>query len=498
MLVILSCGISGMTVAAPRTFIVGDFEYTLNGDSTVGVSFARKTGLTDGERILRIHANVRHEGRDYKVRDILLYGFAGRDDIEQIIIDEGIERIMQYAFFSCRDLKSIRIPSTVYDITGPLFGGCDVLESVTVDNKNKYYDSRNGCNAIIETDEDRLVSACNATIVPDGIKRIGRQSFAECCYVNDVLIPEGVEEIEEEAFGHCASLCNLSLPMSLRIIGEKAFANTPLREITIPENVMEVGSMMFCGCDRLASLTVAHKNRTFDSRQDCNAIVESATDRLLVACMNTRIPKDVKGIAEYAFYGTGVREVIIPSSVDSIPPEAFYCCEFLNRIKVEKGNATFDSRGDCNAIIRTATRTLVAGCIGTDIPADITAIGRGAFAFRPVRKTMIIPQGVESIGAYAFKNCYDLGKVVIPQTVTALGEQAFRGCPHLGIVYIRGNIKCIETRSFADCPNLTVLMIPASVQSIGAKAFMGSTNLRQVLLPSTRIVIAPDAFPEIL
>ena len=133
----------------------------------------------------------------------------------------------------------------------------------------------------------------------------------------------------------------------------------------------------------------------------------------------------VTSIGDYAFLGcSSLTSITIPNSVTSIGYEAFYSCSGLTSIIVEEGNARYDSREACNAIIETITNTLVSGCPTTIIPNSVTSIGDNAFSGCSSLTSITIPNSVTNIGDYAFRNCSDLTSVTIPNNVK-LVEQYF-------------------------------------------------------------------------
>ena len=236
----------------------------------------------------------------------------------------------------------------------------------------------------------------------------------------------GINSIDDYAFLDCSGLNFVTIPSSVTSIGLAAFADcSGLSSVTIPSSVTSIGNGAFASCSGLTSVT-------------------------------------------------------IPSRVTSIGDEAFYGCSSLNTIIVDLNNVTYDSRDNCNAIIRTATNTLIAGCKNTIIPNSVTSIGNGAFVSCSGLTSVTIPSSVKSIGDRAFNGCSGLTSVTIPSSVTSIGKSAFAYCSSLTSVTIPSGVTSIGSSAFWYCSNLTAVTIPSSVTSIGEFAFDGCSGLTSV------------------
>ncbi len=319
-------------------------------------------------------------------------------------------------------------------------------------------------------------------------------------YVGNIIIPGSttyngttysVTSIGIYAFFNCRGLTSVTIPNSVSYIGKYAFAScSGLTSVTIPNSVSYIGEAAFGGCSGLTSVTVDKNNGTYDSRNNCNAIIKTSTNSLIVGCKNTIIPNSVTAIGEYAFAGcSGLTSVTIPNSVTSIDDYAFYNCSRLTSVTVDKNNGTYDPRNNCNAIIETSTNKLIVGCNNTIIPNSVTSIGDGAFAYCSGLTSVTIPNSVTSIGEFAFSDCSGLTSVAIPNSVTSIGEYAFSGCSGLTSVTFNAE-KCTYMGSdsypvFNDCINLTTLNIGNKVTTIPNHAFYDCTGLTSVTIPNS-------------
>ena len=269
--------------------------------------------------------------------------------------------------------------------------------------------------------------------------------------------------------------------------------NPKLGSLTIPVSVKKIEGISSI---EFSSLIVVEGNPVYDSRNNCNAIIETATNKLLHGCKNTVIPSSVTSIGDRAFmdcsgltsisipssvtsignsafYGcSGLTSISIPSSVISIGSSAFIWCSGLTTITVDADNSVYDSRNNCNAIIKTATNELISGCKNTVIPSTVTSIGGNAFYGCSGLTSISIPSSVTSIGNFAFYGCSSLTIISIPSSVTSIGESAFTNCSSLTSISIPSSVISIGNSAFSNCPSLTSVTCKSSIPpSLGEYVF---------------------------
>lgn len=245
------------------------------------------------------------------------------NSLSDIIIPDGVKEIGERAFFSCKNLLSISIPKTVENIGYGAFTSCDNLTDIRISEDNKKYELKG--NSVINKETKTLISGINKnSTVPEGIEIIGEDAF-DSCNISNIIIPDGVIEIGERAFYSCniinitipegvveigecafcsAKLSNVQLPDSLSAIGKGAFSGcVNLKSIIIPKNVNYIGGGVFFDCQALESLVVDSSNKKYDSRDSCNAVIETNINKLVIACPATTIPESVTSIEDDVFDG---------------------------------------------------------------------------------------------------------------------------------------------------------------------------------------------------
>ena len=299
------------------------------------------------------------------------YAFYRCNKLTSVTLSSNLTSIGESAFYGCSSLTSANIPASVTSIGNSAFGSCSALETITVESGNTVYDGRDNCNAIIETKTNTLVQGCKNSTIPASVQIIGAGAFAGCRFTATITIPSTVTTI-----------------------GSSAFNSASLTSITIPASVTSIGKSAFGWCNSLETITVESGNTVYDSRNNCNALIETKTNTLINGCKNTTIPDGVVAIGPNAF--DGLREltsITIPASVTTIGAYAFRNCQQLASI---------------------------------EIPNGVTTIGDWAFNTCALTN-LTIPASVTTIGQSAFNNCWILKSIAVKwQEPLKCGSDAFQ------------------------------------------------------------------------
>lgn len=321
------------------------------------------------------------------------------------------------------------------------------------------------------TIEDEAIdkSTVGKVTIPDEVEGyavvgIASYSFEDCEDVTEVVLPHylqwiderafwgaGIEqvtigdvdgsytemplEISDQAFWGCTRLKKLTLGDNVTTIGEHVFsACSALEALHIPASVEFIGSGAFRGLTACESITVDVANQKYEDK-GCNALFEKGKGTVLTGCKNTNLNHpEITGIDVDAFRDIPITDIYIPANMQQIPSNPFVLCP-LERITVDEANPYFDSRENCNAIIRKEGNVLQTGCKNTVIPSSVETIGYQSFQQVSGMTEMLIPEGVRVIEKYAVYVCPDLKKIVVPSTVCEMADKSFSYNPELEDVY---------------------------------------------------------------
>jgi uncharacterized protein (UPF0248 family) len=352
-------------------------------------------------------------------------------EITALVIPDGVTTIGNYAFFRCTSLTSLTIPNSVTSIGSSAFYSCSGLtfvvipESVTSIGEDAFY----YCVKLSAAYISDLTNWCKIWFANDHSNPLNNalSLFVNGSKITDLIIPDGVDSIRSYAFYGCRGFNSVTIPNSVTSIGRSAFYGCKkVSSITIPESVISIGYSAFYGCSGLISVT---------------------------------IPNSVITIGDKAFYYcNGITSVAMGNSVKSIGNDAFCYCFKLNTTHIS------DLAKWCKIRFANyysnpfyyATHLYMNGAEVTDL---------------------VIPDGVESIGNYAFYNCTGLTSVTIPNSVAYIGDNAFYKCSGLKSLTIGNSVSTIGEYAFFYCAGLAPVYIPETVDSIGYYAFKQVDNI---------------------
>ncbi|MBR6591929.1 MAG: leucine-rich repeat domain-containing protein [Prevotella sp.] len=281
--------------------------------------------------------------------------------------------------------------------------------------------------------------------------------------ISDLVIPSDVKEIKSLAFHGYHYLKSVSIPSNVTTIGKEAFQScSGLYSITIPKSVTKIEEAAFAGCN-LISIVVESENKIYDSRDNCNAIIETSTNTLITAGRNTKIPNTVTAIGNYAFYGIRLlKSVTIPNSVVTLGKEAFFNCYELEDITIGSNVKMMDTAcfGNCYNLWIVNIQDLSSWCNidfkgASSNPLYSSNSYKGGYLkiSGSIIRDLAIPSNINEIKKYTFINCIGLTSVIVPASVYKINESAFSGCTNLSNAYLYSNLD-LNSANFPETTKL--------------------------------------------
>ena len=455
-----------------------------------------------------------------------------KDSVKKVVIEDGVTSIRNSAFYDCNSLTSITIPNSVTSIGELAFSGCNSLTSITIP------DSVTSIGAYAFNDCSRLTSIT----IPDGVTSIGDYVFMSCLRLTSITIPDGVTSIGAYAFFNCWCLTSITIPDGVTSIGNKAFYNcTNLTTISLSckstlkrSDFGEQADLVSYTNQHLLTKTAAKAATCTESGNKGYWTCEHCKKYFLSDDTNPETAKAVE-----------LSETVVPASHKLTKVEAkaatctengnkeYWTCEHCKKYflsddtnsetatAVELSETVIPALKHKNAIIQNASEPTetAPGYSGDRYCPDCDTVvekgytywvednltwklyedgtlnisGKGAMKAydsddspatqkKDSVKTVVIEDGVTSIGDYAFWNCTGLTSISIPNNVTSIGNSAFESCSQLASIEIPSSVTSIGERAFKNCSQLASIEIPKSVTSIGKYAFSGCSGLTSITI----------------
>ena len=356
--------------------------------------------------------------------------FAGCTGISEVIIEEGITVIGDYAFYDSA-VKKVTLPSTVTEIGQYAFAYSDVAEIALP-------------STLTEIGQYAFAySALKSVTVPESVSTMGEYAFAYsmlesatlqgsyfvthmfdgCGQLSQVTIAEGATSIAAYMFQDCYSLTEISIPESVTNISTYSFAGSGLKNFVVEERFEWVGDYAFAN-SALESVTIRqdmYGSSSYGSKQE----------------------------SKYVFSGcANLSEVTVAEGVTVIVASAFENCTALKSVYALGADGVV--RGEEGK---------------TTFPESLTAIRGNAFMGSGL-KSIVIPRNVNSLGSGAFANCTALKSVVLPETIDDIQGTLFEGCTALESVTLPAGVTQIYNGAFNGCTAIREFVIPASIANV--------------------------------
>ena len=443
----------------------------------------------------------------------------------------GGSSLASRAFYNCKNLTAITLPSGLNAIGEGMLYGCSSLQTLTIPQGVESIASNSffGCRLLKEI------------ALPDGLKTIGEQAFQGCYSLQELTVPKSVTSIGSNAFSDCTALGSVTIPFvgpsrdgtgnfrsvfgtpssnlktvtlteGTALYGSAFYGCNYLTTVNLPDTLTEIGDSAFYNCSALSTLTLPEGLRAIGSSAfyNCRSLQEIS------------LPDVLKGIGDHAFSNcVALEDVTLPDSVDMIGVNAFSGCTKLKSITLPFVGESRTSSNAFNHIFSQIPETLTTVTL-----TDCTQIPYSAFSGCSNLTSIILPEGLERINAQAFSECHSLTSMVVPTSVTSMGRNLFRNCyaleelsiPFLpienGAYYGSSSIFCmfemdnpeglrrvtltntteIPNRAFSNCYYLEEVVFEKPITSIGEHAFSSCYSLKEIELPESLNTVGRWAF----
>lgn len=427
--------------------------------------------------------------------------FHSRYNITEVNVPDSVQVIGEGAFHLCYDLVKTNIPEGVEVLYQKTYRYTDISEIVLPNSLKRIY--------------NEVFAECHylkSIIIPEGVTTTDVSTFYSCHRLSSVTLPSTLTEIGIQAFYDCEALTTVKIPDGVTVIGSNAFRYCyKLKSVSIPDSVTSVGANAFHACNALETLhlgknTATLGRDTYNTMDMLKEITVSADNETLCAVDGVLFSKDMTTLIEYPEAKEDT-SYVIPSTVTTIKEYAFQNNDKLTSVTIPESVTTIEQYAfeDCDALT------------SVTVPKSVTTMGTYAFANCGALESVTLTDGLTVIGIYAFYNCDALTAVTIPGSIATLsncafhdcdgiieatiqngvetiGDHAFNSCAALTTVNFAESVKNINYRAFYNCGKLTNLVLPKYIENIGERAFANCDALTEVTIPGTVTSIGNYAF----
>lgn len=382
------------------------------------------------------------------------YAFYSYTELIDVTIGNSVTTVGTYAFYGCSGLSSVTIPDSVTTIDRYAFSQCSGMIGFCVDADNPNFSS-DSKGVLFNKDQTTLIQApgtiSGSYVIPGTVTTIGFSAFYGCSGMTAITIPESVTVIEISAFSDCDGMTAITIPDSVTTIGNSAFFDCDgLTSVMFGSRVATIGVFAFYSCSNLTAVA---------------------------------IPDSVTSIGTEAFhYCASLDRVTIGKRVTTIGAAAFRNCNNLTGIWVDKNNPDYSS--DSYGVLFNKSKTVLIQAPGT------------------ISGSYTIPHSVTEVGEDAFRNCAGLMSVTISDSVTTVGDSAFYGCCVQRLVIAEGS-KSITSAMVMCKSTLKEVVVPDSVISVGSAAF-SDCSVRKLIIAegskrvTTNMVVCKSTLEEVI
>lgn len=402
------------------------------------------------------------------------YGFENCSNIQVLVLPDSITRIGAFAFRGCSSIISMDVGQYVTEIASSAFSGWTSSQTINDYSSMIKAGALSGCNAkinaIVKNGTQAITGYGGMTnlysiYLPDSVRAIDHQTFSLCTNLSDVTMSGNITAIGNLAFNDCTSISDITLPAILSDMALNAF-----RHWTNSQTINDLSGYLY-------------DNSLTESNARIYTVVPSG--RNIIATDDLRYRSDIYGleisntvckIDNYAFQGTKIERIIIPSNTINLGLELFkdwndgQTVDYIynnNYVSVDGDRSSFSGNSAVfNVSFRDGISSIsedafngMAGLESITIPSTVTSIGDRVFKNTSI-SSIVIPNGVVSLGEYCFYNCDNLTTIELPDSVTSIGDYCFADCSKITTLNLGTGITSIPSHAFDNCSLLTNVGAP--------------------------------------